>query len=93
VATNALGLFVERGGGGPAATALGSGGLIGDEGILESPLETDGRRRRDVGVEGGFASEGEGEEARDTDGGIASRVGMFWGMDGLGCCAKRSSRR
>ena len=63
--------------------------------LFETPLETDGRRRRDVGVEGGFASEGEGEGevgefgTRETDrGGIASRVGMFWGADiddALGC--------
>lgn len=102
-----LGLFVERGGGGPAALALpwdlGSSGLTGVDGmLLESPLGSDGRRR-DIGVEGRLASEGEGEgelgefEARECDGaGIVSRVGMFWGVgvdDTLGCCAKRSSRR
>ena len=96
-ATKPLGLFVERGGGGAAAallsTDLGSGDLTGVEGmLLGSPLETDGPRRRDAGVEGGFACEGEGEgefEARETDrGGIASRVGVFWGVvidDALGC--------
>ena len=63
--------------------------------LTESPLESDGRRRLDVGVEGGFAIEGEGEgelgefEGRGRDeGGIASRVGIFWGLvidDALGC--------
>lgn len=100
------GLFVERGGGGPAAftlSCLGSGGLIGVEGmLLGSPRESDGRRTRDVGVEGAFAAEGDGEgeldelEARETERGIASRVGMFWGADiddCLGCWARSSSSR
>jgi len=102
------GLFIERGGGGPAALALlwdlGSSGLTGVDGmLLESTLGSDGRCRRDVGVEGRLALEGEGEGelgefgARECDGaGIASRVGMLWGADidgALGCCAKRSSRR
>lgn len=98
-ATRTLGLFVERGGGGAAlalSADLGSCGLTGVEGmLLDSPLESDGRHRRDVGVEGGFPSEGDGDGElgelgfRESDvTGIARRVGVFWGIasDGtLGC--------
>lgn len=84
-AAEPVGLFVERGGGGPAlalSADLGSGGLKGVEAALfESLLESDGRRRRDVGVEGGFVEgEGEGELGElvvreRVGGGIAIRGG------------------
>lgn len=67
--TEPLGLFVERGGGGPAALTLsrdlGSGGRNGVEGLLvELPRESDGRSR-EIGVEGGFGAEGEDEGELD----------------------------